>query len=214
MNKPKLVLVGGGGHCKVIIDALRLTGKYQIAGIVDNKIRAGELLGVKFIGGDDDLAAIYKQGCRYAFVSVGSVGACGPRQRLARQLDRIGFELPVIVHPSAVVSAGAELGAGTFVGPGAVIAPGCRIGRNVIVNTRASADHDCRLGDFVHLAPGATLSGGVEIGAKTHIGTGSAVIEYLTIGGDAIIGAGSVVVTDIPAKRKAFGNPCRVKGRR
>lgn len=211
--KEKIVLIGGGGHCKVVINTLLTLEKYQIIGFVDNKNETKDVLGIKHIGCDDDLIDIFAKGCRNAFIAVGSVGDCRVRVKLADLANKIGFRLPTLIHPSAIIAKDVRIGEGTFIAAGTVINPGAVVGSNVIINTRASIDHDCRIGDFVHLAPGATLSGGVEIGAKTHIGTGSAIIEYLKIGTETIIGAGSVVISNIPQRSMAFGNPCKVKGK-
>lgn len=194
----------------MIIDALLKADIYKILGIVDNAPKADELLGIKFIGGDQDLEKIFEKGCKHAFIAVGSVGDCRARVKLAKLAKEIGFNLPVIIHPAATIGKEVSLGEGTFVGAGSIVNPGSRIGANVIVNTKASVDHDCRIGDFVHLSPGVTLSGGVEVGDVTHIGTGSSITEYLKIGAETLIGAGSNVVSNIPAKSKAYGNPCRV----
>jgi len=207
----KILLMGAGGHGKVVLDALLKLGTYEVQGFVDNDTKLKEVLGIKIIGNDQDLGNLFKSGSTRAFISVGSVGDPKIRIKLAAKLKSIGFILPAIVHPAAVVAKGVEIGEGAFVAAGAVIGPDSKIGRNAIINTNASVDHDCNIGDFAHIAPGVTLSGGVEVGEGTHLGSGAAVIEYRKIGVGTVVGAGSVVVSDIPSHSKAFGNPCRVK---
>jgi len=210
--KKQIVLVGAGGHCKVVVDTIMAAGEYEIVGIVSRAPGEKDVLEKKIIGNDSKLPEIFKAGCTKAFIAVGGLGNPGIRVKLDEHLKHIGFSLPVIKHPAAYVSGSARVGEGTFIAAGAVIQPGSVIGRNCIINTNSSVDHDCEVGDFAHISPGAALSGGIKIGARTHIGTGTSVIEAKTIGADAVIGAGSVVVTDIPAGSKAYGNPCRVVG--
>lgn len=203
--KKKIILAGGGGHCKVIIDAIRKSGEFDIYGVVDPNIAPGkDILGVKVIGGDDMLPALFDKGLRYAFIGVGSVGDCGLRKKIGARLLNIGFKLPVIAHPGATIADRVELGAGTFVSAGAIINPGVRTGRNVIINTSSSVDHDCIIGDFVHIAPGAVLSGGIKIGDEAHVGTGARITQYLTIGRRCMIGAGQTVRHDMPDGQKSY----------
>lgn len=195
--KEKIVLVGGSGHCKVIIDAIISAGKYDIEGIVDLNLNAGEkVLGVSVIGKDDILPELFKKGIKKAFISVGSVGDCALRKGLYEKITQIGFDTPVIIHPSAVIGRGVEIKKGTFVAASATINSGTKIGRNAIINTSSSIDHDCEIGDFVHIAPGVTLSGGVKVGAETHIGIGSDVIQNTKIGRRCFVAAGSLVKYD------------------
>ncbi|MBI2500371.1 MAG: acetyltransferase [Deltaproteobacteria bacterium] len=207
-----ILLVGGGGHSRVVLSTLRALGNFQIVGLVDKNLKPEVLVnGVKVLGSDEVLQEVYRQGCDLAFISVGSVGNSGVRRKLFEKLTTIGFSLPSLVDPKAVVDDSVQLGAGTYVAAGAVVQSGAVIGKNVIINTGAVVDHDCSLGDFVHLAPGATLSGGVHVGEGSHIGTGSSVIEGISVGNQTMIGAGSVVIRDIPDDCKAFGNPCRIQ---
>lgn len=208
----KVILIGGGGHCKVVIDVIRSTGLYDISGIVDEKLDlTSRVEGVPVIGRDSDLETLYSGKIHQAFVAIGSVGDTKIRRRVASRLRQIGFTLPILVHSSAQVAPSVELSQGVLVAAGVVIQPGTKVGENVIINSGAVVDHDCSIGEFAHIAPGAVLSGGVTVGSETHIGTGSTVIEYRTIGKRTMIGAGSVVVKDIPDNCRAFGNPCRVQ---
>lgn len=195
--KEKIVLLGAGGHCKVIIDALRKNLSFDILGVIDNDLQVKEVSGIKKIGSDKDLAGIFKSGCRNAFIAVGSIGDASLRIKLADQLSASGFILPKIIHPGAIIAEGVVIGDGSFIAAGAVIGPDAAIGKNVIVNTSSSVDHDCCIEDFVHIAPGVTLSGTVSIGRETHIGTGASVIQNIKIGRNCLIGAGAIVVRNI-----------------
>lgn len=199
MNRQnEIVLVGGGGHAKVVIDAIKSTGKFSIYGITDSLLPKGtSVLDVKVIGRDTELPKVFKKGVKYAFISVGSIGDCTVRKRIADNLEKIGFRLPVIVHPKAVVAEDVKLGGGTFVAAGAVINPGTKIGKNAIINTSSSIDHDCEIGDFVHIAPGVTLSGGVKIKDGAHIGTGASIIQKITVGEKVLVKAGDVIKRDV-----------------
>lgn len=190
----QIILIGGGGHARVVIDAIQCGKKFKICGIVDPALRKGDtVLGIPVIGDDSILPKIFKEGVKYAFIAVGSIGNCSVRKKIYDNLKKIGFQLPFIVHPKVVIAKDVELGEGTFVAAGVVINPGAKIGKNVIVNTRSSIDHDCSIGDSVHIAPGVTLSGGVIVKDETHIGTGASVIQYISIGKRNMIPAGYVV---------------------
>lgn len=207
-----IILVGGGGHCKSVIDAILSTNTYNIVGITD-PCACGKVSGYEILGNDDQLKAIYDRGVEHAFVTVGSVGNPQIRQLLMETLKAIGYKLPVIIGASAYVSPSANIGEGSFIGQGAVVNALARIDENCIINTGAIVEHDCYLQAYVHIAPGAVLSGCVSIGKNSHIGTNATVIQNISVGQNVLIGAGSVVVKDIMDSTVAYGNPCReIKG--
>jgi sugar O-acyltransferase (sialic acid O-acetyltransferase NeuD family) len=206
----KVILLGGGGHAKCVIDAMRLLRILEPAGVLDLASRKGDtVLGVKITGSDADLPALYKRGLRLAFVALGSTGDPARRIALWELAEKAGFKFPSVIHPSAMVSDHARLGQGTYIGPGAIVNAGAAIGDGCIVNSGAIVEHDCRLGNFVHVAPGVVLSAGVTVGDRSHIGTGTCTAHYLTIGEDTVVGAGSVVVKDLPAKAVCLGSPAK-----
>lgn len=208
--KRKILLVGAGGHCKVIVDFLLCNMEYKIAGIIDLKERLGDkIFGVPVVGTDADLPHFLKSGIKYCFISVGSIGDSGLRAKLCRIAKKTGFILPNLISPDARLSSRISLGEGNYIAPGVIINAGARIGNNCIINTGAIIEHDCRVGDFVHISPGAILSGGVSIGDYSHIGAGSSVIQNVEIGEKTVIGAGSVVTKNIRKGVVAFGNPCK-----
>ena len=205
-----IILVGGGGHCKVVISVLRDIEEYEIVGISDIEENLGkEILGVPIGYTDDQLERLRRKGVEYALVTVGSVGDPSKRVNLFHYLKSLGFTLPIVVSPKAVVSEDVELGEGTVVLPGAIINPGAKIGKNAIVNTGAIVEHDCVIGDHTHIAPGAVLSGNVYVGCCSHVGAGANVIQNIKIGAHTIVGAGAVVVKDIPSNVVAKGVPAR-----
>ena len=210
----KVVLVGGGGHAKVVLDTVRLQGAFEVVGLVDAQLPSGKIVeGVPVLGGDEILQSIFRQGVKLAFVAVGSAQGSSARELIFKKIDEIGFGFPNFVHPSSQVASSVSLGSGILVAAGSVLQSGVQIEDHAIINTYSSIDHDCRLGRFVHIAPGAVLSGGVQVGEGAHIGTGSVVIENISIGERTLIGAGSVVVKNIPSHCKAFGNPCHVQAK-
>lgn len=197
-KKEKIVLVGGGGHCKVIIDAIFCGNQYEIEGIVDNNLTVGtKVLSVPVLGSDEMLLRLFRRGIKKAFITVGSTGDCSVRKRIFSMLNDVGFTLPIIVHPKAVVAFETKIGAGTFIAASATINPGTVIGCNAIINTSCSIDHDCDIGDFVHIAPGAVLSGAVIVGADTHIAAGISVRQGIKIGSGCMVKMGSVVIHDL-----------------
>lgn len=203
--KKDIILIGGGGHCKVVIDAIRKSGDFNVYGILDPNITAGEtILGVKVLGADNIIPGLSAKGIKYAFISIGSIGDCSKRKKIDAMLKKAGLKLPAIVHPGAIVAEGARFEEGTFIAAGSVIGPDVKIGRNVIINTLSSVDHDCIIGDFVHIAPGVTLSGGVNIGDETHVGTGANVTQYLIIGQRCMIGAGQTIRHNMGNEQKSY----------
>ncbi len=206
----RIALLGGGGHCRSMIDVICRQGLFEIAAIVDRPARIGEkICGYPITHSDDDLESLYASGIRMAAVSVGGIGDFSLREKLYLQASRIGFLFPVICDPSAVVSRFATVGDGVFIGKLCVVNAGADIQKMAIINTGAIVEHDCRIGAFAFLAPGVVLSGNVSIGEHTHIGTGACIIQQVSIGTGTLIGAGSVVVGPIGDHVKAYGNPCR-----
>jgi sugar O-acyltransferase (sialic acid O-acetyltransferase NeuD family) len=208
--KHKILLIGAGGHCKVILDLLLQLKEYEVEGIIDLK---GNLMtkvfGVSVIGTDADLPSFFKSGIKHCFISIGSVGNPHLRIKLFNLAKKAGFAFPNLISHNAKVSSNAILGEGNYIAPGVIVNAGTQIGDNCILNTGAIIEHDCKIGNFVHLSPGSILSGGVLVGNHSHIGTGCVVIQNLVIGENVIVGAGSVVTKDIHKGLVAYGNPCK-----
>jgi sugar O-acyltransferase (sialic acid O-acetyltransferase NeuD family) len=199
------VIVGAGGHAKVVIDAMLCGGTPREAiGVRDgNAARAGgELLG--FAIATPELP----QGTRDALHI--AIGNNGVRARLHEKAARSAFV--TVVHPAATVAHSATLGAGSFVAAGAIVGPAAQTGKSVIVNHGAVIDHDCSVGDFSHVAPNATLGGCVTVGLRVLIGAGAVVLPGVSVGDDAIVGAGAVVLGDIGAGETWAGNPAAKLG--
>lgn len=201
---PRLAIIGAGGHGRVVADAASAAGWDSIVFIDDDS--TSPVSGIwPVIGGTDWLRA-HVRDFTGVFVAVGDNAI---RLNLLRDLEGRDGPIPLIVHPKAIVSSHAELGAGSVVIGGACINIGAVIGKAVIVNSAATVDHDCVLGDGVHISPGANLAGGVRVGDRSWIGIGAVVRQGISIGRDAVVGAGAVVVRDVAAGVTVVGNPAR-----
>ncbi len=205
--KENILIIGGGGHAKVIISILKRNDAYNIIGYTD-KINKGTLLGIKYLGTDTVLSKFYKENiCRKAILGVGQVLNNNFRQKVIKNILEIGFNFPAIISNTAIVNEDVEIGNGTVVFDGAIINTGTKIGKYSIINTGAIIEHDCQISDFTHIAPGAVLSGGVKVKKNTMIGAGATVIQNIKIGGNIIIGAGAVVIKDCNKKGIYAGVP-------
>ena len=194
-----ILIYGGGGHGKALIDLIRALGAYRIAGLVDNGRSVGDLvMGLPVLGDADVLARMYAQGVRLAVNAVGGIGNIGVRIKVFHQLAEAGFACPALIHPSAVVEASAVLCAGVQVFPMAYIGSEAEIGYGAIVNTGAIVSHDCTLGDYANISPGAMLAGNVEVGESALIGMGVTVNLHVKIGAGARIGNSATVKADVP----------------
>jgi len=209
--KKKIILIGGGGHCKSVSDSINQENEYEIVGITDIKTKIGKKInGVNIIGTDKVLEEIYKSGIKKAVISLGSIGDVSLRTKLYLFAKKIGFSFPIIIDKTAILAENIEIGEGVFIGKGVIINTGTRIGRGAIINTGSIIEHDCEIGDFVHIAPGCVLSGTVKIGNYTHVGTNSTVIQNTIIGENTVIGSGSNVIISIGSNTVAYGNPCKI----
>ena len=204
--------VGAGGHARVVIEILRADDRFRIVSLVDASadLWGQAVLGVPVIGGDDGLAALRQEGICHFFVGVGSTGDNSTRRRLYELGLECGMEPVTAVHPSAIVSASAEIGCGATVGAAVVVNAGARVGVNVILNTGAIIEHDCVVGDHAHVATGASLAGGVQVGEGAHIGAGAVVRQETSVGAGSIVGAGAAVVRDVQPRTVVVGVPARV----
>lgn len=212
----RILLIGGGGNCRSIIDILLENDVYDLIGIVDNQIIDMSSLSKKivYVGTDEDLESLYKSGWNNAFVSLGSIGDSSIRKHLYCIVKKIGFCVPNIISKSAVLSKHCLLGDGIFVGKNAILNINVHIGDCCIINTGSIVEHDCVVGAFSHISPGAILCGGVSVGSDSHIGAGCVIKQGLTIGDNTLVGMGSIVTHDLDADSLYYGNPCHFVKRR
>ena len=204
----ELVVIGGGGHAKVLVGVLRRL-PFTVLGYVDPQER-GAILGVERLGDDSVLAQIlHAHTSCGAIIGVGKVDASDLRLSLQQRLQDVGFAFPVVKAPTAVIAEGVELGAGTEVFDGTVVNSGTRTGRGCILNSNCTVEHDCSLGDNVHVAPGATVSGDATIGDHTMIGAGATVVQGVRICERCLVGAGAVVTGHLETPGTYVGVPAR-----
>lgn len=192
-----ILLVGGGGHCRAVIDVLE-SADMEIAGIVHGLECAFDpVLGYPALGRDADLPELRLRFSR-AVITVGQIKSSSLRQGLFSKLRGMGFELPSVVSPSAYVSKHAVMGDGNVVMHMALINAGVSLADNCIINTKSLVEHDCSIASHCHISIGAILCGGVSVGSGSFIGAGAVIRQNVRIGENVIIGCGANVHADIP----------------
>lgn len=205
MNKlvKEVIVLGAGGHAKVVISTL-LETNFQIKGILDDDPAKWnqKVLDIPVIG---SIELLKSGNFDQAIIAIGNNKI---RKDIAERYNDFCRWISII-HPSSYVHPSVEIGKGSVIFAGAVIQPDVKIGNHVIINTGATIDHDCVIEDFVHIAPGVHLAGGVSVGEGALVGIGSSVIPYKRIGKWSIVGAGAVVIQDIPDFTTVVGVPAR-----
>lgn len=202
-----LILIGGGGHCKSIIEAIESQSEsFQIKGILDSNI--GETVsGYSVIGSDELIPQLTKDN---AFViTVGSIKSTKIREKIASDIKTCSGSFPIIKARTSVVSKRSVIGEGTVILHNATVNADVVIGEQCIINTAANIEHDCKIGDFVHVSTGVMINGGCQIGNRCFVGSNSTIAQGVSICDDVVIGAGSVVIKDITESGTYVGNPCR-----
>lgn len=212
----KLLILGAGGHSKVVADAAMVANQWsEIAFLDDHRYHQlqnspqpekhstsfGPILG--------PLSALDDMHRQEYDVHI-AIGDNQERLKLLSKIKTMQFNLATIIHPSAVVSKTAKIGSGTAILANTTVNPDARIGEGVIINTGAVIEHDCILSDCVHISPNATLAGGASVGEASWVGMGSNVLQNVAIGMQTVIGAGAVVINDIPSGVVALGVPAKI----
>jgi acetyltransferase EpsM len=203
-----LVVVGGGEHARVVIEAIRSGGEHDLLGFIDPESceETARRLGVERLGTEEAL------GTRPGAYGVLGFGALATRSQRVEAVERLTPLLAgwgTVVHASAWISPTASIGEGAVILAGAVVQTGARIGAHCVVNTGAIVEHDVVLGDHAQLAPGVVLGGGARVGALAYIGLGAVVRDHVGVGAAATVGMGAVVVNDVPDGARALGVPAR-----
>ena len=204
-----VIIIGAGGHGKVVLDILVAEGKYRPVGFVDNNpsLMDSYVCGLPVLGPINALPRLRRQRIRHAIVAIGD-----NRQRLAQRpvVEIEGYSLVNAVHPTAYVSPRASLGRGVVVAPGARVIVDAQVGDLAVINTSAVVEHECDVGEGAHVCPGAVLAGRVRLGRGAFVGVGAQVIQCRNIGDFAVIGAGAAVIHDVPDHATAVGVPARL----
>jgi UDP-perosamine 4-acetyltransferase len=204
-----VIIVGAGGHGRVVLDILRAAGEHAVVGFVDanQDLHGSEIAGVPVLGNLNLRPKLRAKGVGGVIVAIGDNRV---RQSYAEKLATAGLKLVNAVHPSAVISPTAALGVNVVVAAGAIVCTDARIGDSAIINTAAAIDHECEIGEAAHLAPGVRLAGRVWVGGGAFIGIGANVLPCLKIGEHAIVGGGALVRRDVPPGATVVGVPARV----
>jgi sugar O-acyltransferase (sialic acid O-acetyltransferase NeuD family) len=204
MNKPKLLLIGSGGHANSCVDVIEQEGKFEIAGLVGHSNQVGtRLLGYEVVGSDTDLESLFAE-FEFAIVTIGHIESAKSRIQLFNKIKSIGFKVPTIKSKSAYVSDHARIGDGTIVMHDVIINNGAEIGKNCIINTRSLIEHNVKVSDHCHISTGAVVNGGVQIGSGTFIGSRSVIRDNLLIGDECLVGMGTILLHDLQSQTKVI----------
>lgn len=212
LDRP-LVLLGAGGHARVLLALLRASGR-ALLGVCDPALQAegrSYWEGVHVLGSDEALDRLGPAQVELV-LGIGQQARSSLRSRLYSDWRARGYSFPPLVHPTAWVAPDVVLSDGVQVMAGAIVQPGCVLGANVTINTRASVDHDCQIGADVHIAPGAVLCGAVQVGDRAFIGAGAVLIQGLHVGEAAFVGAGVTLVRDLAPGVLVVGSANRTRG--
>lgn len=197
-----IVIIGFGGHAKVVADSIEQSGVYNIVGYTDVEKRANHY---RYIGKDDKLGELYKSGVRKAVIGIGYLGMSKKRDEIVSFARDVGYEFPVICDSTAVIARDVTIGEGTYVGKNVVINADSKVGKYCIINTGSIIEHENVIGDFSHISIGTILCGEVSVGNHTMVGAGTTVIQCKTIGDNCIVGANSTVLSDVNDNMKVYG---------
>ena len=188
-----IVLIGGGGHCKAVIDVVEQEGRFNIIGIIDKPALLGKnILGYQIIGNDSELDILVKR-CNNALITVGQIRSPLPRINLFDTVLKLGFTLPSIVSPRAYVSQHASIGMGSIIMHDAIVNSSAKIGDNCIINTKSIIEHDSSIGNHCHISTNAVINGGVVVGDGSFIGSGAISKENIKIDNNYFVKAGSII---------------------
>ena len=189
--RPKIILVGGGGHCISCIDVIEQEGKFEIAGIVDEMKIGNQVLEYPILGGDNDLPTLRKT-YKYALITIGQINTPKTRMMLFERLLRLDYILPIIISPRAYVSKYALILGGSIVMHDALINAQAEIGNNCIINSKALIEHNAKIGSHCHISTGAMINGDVIVGYGTFVGSNAVVKESVQINNNFFVRSGSL----------------------
>lgn len=203
------MIVGAGGHARVVTNIAALNLGLQIVGIADRTPGMGrEIIGGMHVNAHfENLPDWRKQGIEGIALALGDNRE---RETVMAMAEQNQLACVTLIHPWALIERSASVGDGSIVCAGAILTPECRVGRGVIVNTGAIIDHETEVGDFAQISPGVSIAGRAKIGRRALIGIGASVLPNISIGQDAIVGAGAVVTRDVPDGVTVVGCPARI----
>jgi sugar O-acyltransferase (sialic acid O-acetyltransferase NeuD family) len=205
----KLVLIGGGGHCKACIDVIEATEQYQIIGILDKDFEKNEtILGYPILGNDDLMEELVSQDILF-FITVGQIKSSNIRLKLFEKIKILGGKLVTIISPYAIISKHTQIGEGSIMMHGSVANADSSIGKNVIINTKSLIEHDVSVGNHCHISTNAVLNGGAIIHQNCFIGSSAVINQGVEICSNTVIGSNSTVIQNITKAGIYVGSPAR-----
>lgn len=208
-EKLRILILGAGGHGRVVLDILLQARLHEVVGFLDNNadIHGRRVDGIPVLGGVDDLPAFHRElDVEGVIIAIGDNGV---RRGLARQVEQVGLELVSAVHPTATIARNASIGRNVVIAAGAVVCANCQIGDSVILNTGCIVDHQTMIGEGSHICPGVRIAGRVKVEPGVFVGIGATVIPKVTLGCESIIGAGAVVIEEVAPMATVVGVPAR-----
>ncbi len=210
MNKPKLILVGGGGHCKSCIDVIEQEGKYDIIGILDLPDKQGEkILSYEIIGNDNDYEKYINEGCEF-LITVGQIKSAIIRKTIFEKLNVLNVKMATVISPRAYISQYVVLGKGTIAMHNVFVNAGANVGTNCILNSNCNIEHDVIIGNHCHISTGTFVNGDCKIGNEVFIGSNATISSQVNVGNNVVIGAGTLVIKSISNNQKAVGVPSKI----
>jgi sugar O-acyltransferase (sialic acid O-acetyltransferase NeuD family) len=213
MPEKKLVLIGGGGHCKSCIDVIESTGEWQISGIIDlPELLGNRVLNYEVIGADNDIDK-WINSDTYFLITVGQIKSSAVRQRLFGYLKEKNALIATVISAKATVSKYASIGEGSIIHHHCIVNAEASIGANCIINTAANIEHEVKVDDHTHVSTGALINGNVTIGKGCFIGSGSILTHGISVHDGIIIGAGSLVIKNLDVPGIYVGVPCKKRGK-
>lgn len=208
-----LILIGGGGHCRSVIDVIESTDNYKIIGILDTFKNVGRrVLDYKIIGTDNEIGHFIDEDY-YFLNTLGQIGLPDLRRRINERILQKGGKFATIISDNAIIGKNVQIGEGTVVMHNAVVNVNSQIGNHCIINSNALVEHDCILGDYIHIAPAAVLNGGCIVKYNCFVGSGTTIIQGVSIVENSVIGAGAFVLRSLAESGTYFGNPLIKKGK-
>jgi len=206
--QPPVVIVGAGGHGRVVLDILLRAGTHRVMGFVDSDpaLHGRRMDGRPVLGDLSCLSGLRDQGLTGAVIAIGDSGV---RREFAERVEEMGLQLVNAIHPSANLAHNVTLGQNIVIAAGALVCAHCQIGDSVILNTGCIVDHESKIGTAVHICPGAKLAGRVTVDAGAFVGVGATIIHNVRIGCEAVVGAGAVVIRDVSPMATVVGVPAR-----
>jgi sugar O-acyltransferase (sialic acid O-acetyltransferase NeuD family) len=205
----KIVLIGGGGHCKSCMEVIHSLPHYTIYGVLDSTLPVGaSIMGYPVLGNDLLIPQLIQEGCEF-LITIGKLDTPSPRKIIFDTIKKSGGKLATVIASTALVSSHAKIGEGTIVMHGVIVNVDSVIGDNCIINTRAILEHDTHVSAHTHISTNVVLNGAVHVGSDCFIGSSSVVVHGISITDQVIVGANATVVSPITESSMYVGSPAK-----